>query len=123
MKELEQIKAVLLALQHKATQFDDYYNKRVAFMKQRMGKKDAAAAAAAWKAQNKMGQWAQESAAGELARLDGWMKSLNESEMGLHALLSEGLSGPSAYFAAKRSAFLQAEASKWNNRMFWLLTR
>lgn len=124
LREVEQVKMVLLSLQHKATQFDEYFQQRAGYLKQRVGKGlKKQQADLLEKAEKTMGNWSLEAARADLVRLDGWMKSLTESEMGLHSLLSPGYSGPATDFVVKRSIFVKEEGRRWMDRIFWLLNR
>jgi hypothetical protein len=115
LREVEQVKAALLALKSKATQLDEFHRMRVGYVKNRpkTPDNDMAAQEKAWKPIAKMGEWAQSTATGELSRLDGWMKSLVESELALNTLLSPSGTQGAVNYMVDRSNFLKKQTDSW----------
>jgi hypothetical protein len=115
LREVEQVKSALLSLRNKAAQLDEYHRIRIEYVRQSRGIRatNGPARDKAWRPVMKMGEYAQMDAANDLARLDGWMKSLNESELGLHVMLSPSYSREGADFVAKRTAFLKKQGEDW----------
>ncbi len=110
LKEVEQVKAALLALKSKAAELDEYHQIRVAYAKQQSGGADRDKA---WKPVAKMGEFARTTATGELLRLEGWMKSLIESELALNTLLSPSGSSGAIDYMVSRTSFIKDQADSW----------
>ncbi len=114
LREVEQVRSVLLALRNKAAQLDEYHQLRMGYVKQRpTGELSDADRDKAWKPVMKMGEFARSHAAGELSQLDGWMKSLTESELALNVLRSPSITGGGSDFVVKRSIFLKEQGQAW----------
>ena len=111
LKEVEQVRSALMALQSKAAQLNEYHQMRVEFTKQQMSQ-PSLSAADKQKLQNavaKIGNFGVPDAGKDLERLDRWFKSLLESEMGLHALIK----GDVSQLAAALETFVKDESMAW----------
>jgi len=100
-----------MALQSKATQLNEYHQMRVEFTKQQISQ-PSLSAADKQKLQNavaKNGSFGVLAAGKDLQRLDGWFKSLLESEMGLHAPIN----GDVSQLAAALETFVKGESMAW----------
>lgn len=110
LREVDQIKQVLQSLRSKAPQLDHWYQARKVALTD-PGKDRALSN------MRLLGDWQGNLAKVELDKLDGWVKSLLESELGLQAMVTGGsaFSGDVMPFYVNRSRWYEAEFKSWQS--------
>lgn len=108
LKEVEKVREVWADLLKIADTLDEFHRNMIKQKRIDLGKNAAPDKALYLKLANGA-QWMAEQ---ELKRLDGWMISLCESEIGLQAMLSASFNGP-RIFQQLRNEKLAQQAQRW----------
>lgn len=111
LSEVEQVKTVWRDLLRIADTLDEYHRNVIRQKRIDLGNK----ASPGKDLYIKLANGALWTAERELKRLDGWMISLCESEIGLQAMLSASFSGP-RIFQQMRNEQLTLQADRWELR-------
>ena len=111
LREIEQLKTVWRDLLRIADTLDEYHRNMIKQKRIDLGNKVSPDK----HLYTKLADGAQWTAERELKRLDGWMISLCESEIGLRAMLSSSFNGP-RIFQVMRNEQLTLQADRWGLR-------